>query len=172
MLRCVIIIRENLCKQHVHVICLLMLPRISPIWNAYLTTWQGVSSLSLFWNLIFHAFFPEVEHFTCESLRHYAVTRCTSDLIQRIIWVWDSMWSFRFNLFYYRGSIISCVLWWPIEIGIWQIGRTRVIKTCCSLKCRIISVYLSHIYPGTKTSLWWIEVSSCLEGLIHLINCR
>ena len=169
MFRCVIIIRENLSEQHVHVVRLVM-SRIWPIRNAYLASWQWVGSLCLFRDLLLHTFLPEVKHFPSEGLRHDALAGCASDLIEWIIRVLDCVWSFRFCLLHDSGSIISCILWWPIEIRIRQICPVRVIKTRCSLECRRVRIHLSHIYPWTKTALRWIKVGTSLEGLVHLID--
>ena len=69
VLRCVVVIREYLCEQHVHVVCLPLLP-----WAVCKSDWPNRCgnwhSCRLVGNLLFHALVTEVKHLASEGLRH------------------------------------------------------------------------------------------------------
>ena len=79
------------------------------------------------------------------------------------------MGSFWFNLIYRHRRIISCVLWWSIEVCIRQVRDLAIFNAAASLEsCDWI--YLRDIDSRIKAPLRWVEVCTSLKSLIHLVH--
>ena len=96
MFRCVVVIRKNLCEQHVHVVSRVV-TRVRTIRNADLgTVWGRIRCCGLFGHLLLHTLVSQVEHLVREGLRHDTFARGTGSLRNGIICVRYCVRSFRF----------------------------------------------------------------------------
>ena len=118
MLCSVVIVREYLCKQHIHVVSLLVLPRIHCGSKTHRVTMERIGCLSFLRYLIFQAFLAKIKHLTSKSLGHNRLTWGAGDRVQWAIHRCLRVWGLWLDLVHMYSRVISSVLGWPVQIRI------------------------------------------------------